>query len=243
MPRFHSAKLLSRRQWSDDLCSITLDKILDFAPGQFVNLAAARGSTAAFRPYSLASAPGENCEFLITRVEGGALSPSLFELKGGDELGLETTPEGLFQLRFVPAVPEMWFLSTGSGLGPFVSMIRDPATWEKFERIIMVHGVRQHEQLAYLSSDFDAVPRGALTWIPVLSRERNPIFLNGRIPALIESGSLEKTAGISFEEKRCHIMICGNPEMIKDTTAVLKAKGLRKHRQRKPGHWSTEKYR
>src|SRR5690606_9895727 len=101
------------------------------------------------RSYSAASAPGAPLEFYLTNVEGGALTPPLFELTPGDRLWIETTPRGFFTLRHVPPTERLWMIATGTGLGPFISMLRTPETWAHAREFVIVHGVRSPDQLAY----------------------------------------------------------------------------------------------
>jgi ferredoxin/flavodoxin---NADP+ reductase len=239
-------RVLERRVWAPGLISLRVDaKIGAFDPGQFVNVGLRLDDELLFRAYSLASPPGQPLEFYLTEVISGRLTPVLCDLAPGDPVLVEEHPQGFFTLRYVPDASDLWLIATGTGLGPFMSMLRSDEIWRRFPRIFLVHGVRASAQLGYrdelreLSREHDQ----RLTWLPVVSREPDAEgVLHGRITSVIADGSLEVSAGTSFDAARSHIMLCGNPAMIQDVSSMLEARGLRKHRQRKPGHISTEKY-
>src|SRR5690606_8181009 len=185
------------------------------------------------RSYSISSAPGEPLEFLLTNVAGGTLTPHLFRLRPGDSLWVESTPRGFFTLRYVPPGSHLWLVATGTGLGPFISMLRSPATWRHSERIILVHGVREPVHLAY-RAELEALSRTQpLRYLPVVSRAApsQPLELPGRITTLFESGALEEAAQTRLSPDGHHVLLCGNPEMIRDMMTLLEARGLRRHRQ------------
>jgi ferredoxin--NADP+ reductase len=240
------ARVLARREWSPGLVTLTVQAdIAPFEPGQFVNVGLRLEGELVFRAYSLASPPGAPLEFYVTEVEGGALTPELAKLRPGDSLLVEQHPQGFFSLRYVPDTPELWLLATGTGLGPFLSMLRSEEIWRRFGRLVVAHGVREVAHLCY-REEFAALAaqhEGRLVWVPVVSREPAAGgVLHGRLTTTLADGSLEARAGITLAPERSHVMLCGNPAMIQDVTALLEGRGLRKHRQRKPGHISIEKY-
>jgi ferredoxin--NADP+ reductase len=238
-----TAKVVARTSWADGLWTSRLDAVLDFAPGQFVRLGMNIGDEVVRRSYSLASAPGKPAELFLVRVEGGALSPRLDRLALGDEVLVDPTPHGFFTLDHVPPAKDLWLLASGTGLAPFVSMLRSGLLWPRFERVVLVHGARQSAHLAY-KDELEAITaaRPALRYLPMLTREAHPRVLAGRIPAAIGDGRLEGAVGASIAPDRAHVMICGNPDMISDTLAALEQRGLRRHRVKKPGHVTFEKY-
>lgn len=196
------------------------------------------------RSYSLASAPGEELEVLLARVGEGALTPALFSLAPGSELSLDPKPQGFFTFDYVPPHRELWMLATGTGLGPFISMLRSGEPFTRAERVMLVHGTRSAAELAY-RAELEALVaqrRGAFVYVPVLSRNYEPDLLQGRLTGALASGELEKRAGAKLDAAASHLMLCGNPAMIDEVTAQLAERGLQRHRQRKPGHITTEKY-
>lgn len=240
------AKITFRRDWAPGLATLGLAGPLDaFQPGQFVNLGLELGGELVRRAYSLASAPGAEPEVFLNEVEGGALTPALFRLGPGEGVLMEQKPQGFFTLEWLPPADELWLCATGTGLGPFISMLRSGEPLQKFLRVVLVHGVRHADQLAY-SEELDSLAagsRGRLAHIGVVSREPDaPGALHGRITSALESGELERKAGLQLSPAHSHVMLCGNPTMIEEMSALLAARGLRRHRQRKPGHVTSERF-
>jgi ferredoxin/flavodoxin---NADP+ reductase len=240
------AKITFRRDWAPGLATLGLSAALDtFRPGQFVNLGLEVAGELVRRAYSLASAPGADPEVFLNEVEGGALTPSLFRLQQGDRVLMEQKPQGFFTLDWVPPADERWLCATGTGLAPFVSMLRSGEPLQKFLRVVLVHGVRQSDQLAYAGEleSLCAASRGRFAHIGVVSRQPDAAgVLHGRITSVLESGALEQTAGLQLSPAHSHVMLCGNPTMIDEMSAQLAARGLRRHRQRKPGHVTSERF-
>lgn len=247
-------KIASRMDWAPGLISLTLDAAATpFVPGQFVNLAldfdAGSDSGSAGprvkRSYSLASPPGAPSEVYLSLVPGGALTPALFERGAGDRVWLDDRALGFFTLDYVPQARRAWLLATGTGLGPFLAMLRSSQIWQRFERITLVHGVRYASHLGYAEEleRLVAEHQQQLIYLPLVTREAPPPHgLSGRLPALIESGELEQRVGMNFEALTDHVLMCGNPAMISEVQALLGARGLQKHRPRKPGHITVESY-
>lgn len=216
----------------------------DFRPGQFMNFGLTLPAGFVSRSYSLASAPGEPLEVLLARVGEGALTPALFELGVGARVTLDPKPQGFFTFDYVPPHRELWLLATGTGLGPFLSMLRSGAAFERAERVILVHGTRGPAELAHREELESLVQArgGAFRFIPVLSRQEEPGLLRGRLTTALGDGSLEERAELKISADSAHFMLCGNPAMIADVSTILGERGLRRHRQRTPGHITTEKY-
>jgi len=234
----------ARTVWAEGLFTLRVDAAVEpFAPGQWLNLGLTIDGELVKRSYSVASAPGRPLEFYVVRVDAGALTPRLDALGVGDTLQVQSTPQGFFTLDFVPDARDLWLVATGTGLGPYLSMLRSGILWDRFERVIMVHGVRRVSHLGYreeLEALADA--RDPFHYLPMVSREDDERALRGRIPANLTNGHLERAAGVTIDPAQSHILLCGNPDMIRDTMDVLAGRGLRKHRVRKPGHISTETY-
>lgn len=226
--------------------TLQLSARADFKPGQFMNLGLHLPSGFVSRSYSLASAPGEQLEVLLARVGEGALTPALFELQPGSAVTVDDKPQGFFTFDYVPPHRELWLLATGTGLGPFLSMLRSGVAFERAQRVVLVHGTRGLAELAHRAEleDLAAARPGVFRYVPALSRESNvpPWAALGRITQLLGSGELEARAGTQLSAESAHVMLCGNPAMIDETLALLAARGLRRHRQRTPGHVTTEKY-
>lgn len=224
--------------------TLRLEQSADFKPGQFMNLGLQLPSGFVSRSYSVASSPGQPLEVLLARVGEGALTPALFDLKEGDSLTLDPKPQGFFTFDYVPPHRELWLLATGTGLGPFLSMLRSGAAFERAERVVLVHGTRGAAELAH-RAELEALEKargGSLHYVPVLSREAEPGLLEGRLTAALTSGELERRAQTPLSPESAHVMLCGNPAMIDEVIGLLGARGMKRHRQRAPGHITTEKY-
>jgi ferredoxin--NADP+ reductase len=215
-----------------------------FRPGQFMNLGLYLPSGFVSRSYSLASAPGEPLEVLLARVGQGELTPALFELKEGSSIVVDTKAQGFFSFDFIPPHRQLWMLATGTGLGPFLSMLRSGMAFERAERVVLAHGARGPAELAHRQEleELVAARAGVFTYVPVLSRESEPGLLSGRLTQVLPSGALEERAQLKLDASHSHVLLCGNPAMIDEVTAQLAERGLRRHRQRVPGHITTEKY-
>jgi ferredoxin--NADP+ reductase len=214
-----------------------------FEAGQFFNLALSLEGDFERRAYSAASCPGQQLEFFVALVDTGSFSPGLFSLNVGDRIWVEDKPQGFFTLRYVPPATDLWCIATGTGLGPFIALLRNGAVWERFERVVVVHGVRGPEQLAYQEELASLAEARPLTVVRCFSRAAAPpTGVNGRVTESLAAGELERAASLELDPRASHVLLCGNPEMVKDMLALLAGRGLRRHRLRKPGHVTIEKY-
>jgi ferredoxin--NADP+ reductase len=197
------------------------------------------------RPYSFVNPPHRQPhEFYFIVVPGGPLTPRLAQLDVGDPVWLAPRANGFFSIPEVAGADVLWCLSTGTGIGPFLSMLRTDEAYAKFERIVLVHAVRHAEELTY-REEIAAIAQaraGAFTYVPVVSREAHPEALPGRIPALIADGRLEACTGIAMSPENAHAMLCGNPAMVEETQQLLATRGMRRHRRKEPGHVTVETY-
>ena len=245
MTGFAAGQVVARRDWAPGLTTLTVDAVIQpHAPGQFVNLGLEHGEELVRRSYSIASAPGAPLEFYLKEVPGGALTPELVRLPVGARVLVEQKPQGFFTLDYVPPCRDMWFVATGTGLGPFVAMLRSAEVWRRFERVVVVHGARRVEHLSY-GDELAALATehlGRFQRVAVVSGGAHGEALPGRVTTAFADGSLEARAGFSLDPERSHLMLCGNPDMILELTALLANRGLRKHRVRAPGHITAEKY-
>ncbi|MBI5460850.1 MAG: ferredoxin--NADP reductase [Gammaproteobacteria bacterium] len=238
--------VIERRQWADGLFSLRFDAPLaEFKAGQFVRIALDIDGERVGRPYSLVNAPHEPLlEIYFNVVEGGPLSPHLAALEPGDTLWLGSTANGFMTLDELPEARHLWMLATGTGIGPFLSILKTDAPWTRFERIVLGHSVKHASELAYreLIESLRTAHGDQLRYVPLVTRETVPGTLGQRIPATLASGALEAQAGIPLTPESAHVMLCGNSTMITDVTEELAKRALRRHRRREPGHITTEKY-
>src|SRR5512139_388738 len=250
MSSWVEGRVVELRRWTDNLLSLRVHAPeVTFTAGQFAKLAlpAPPGAKEPMlgRPYSFVNPPGAPAhEFYFVVVPEGPLSPRLAALVPGDRLWLLARANGFFTIDEVPAAASLWCLATGTGLGPFLSMLRTPAPWRKFPHVVLVHAVRHARELVY-ADEIAAIARAhpdAFRFVPVVSREDRPDALSGRIPALLADGQLEARAGLALGPDTAHAMLCGNPQMVDDTQALLGERGMRRHRRREPGHVTVETY-
>lgn len=239
-------RVVAKRQWNYRLFSLQFDApVADFIAGQFTQVALNIGAERVARPYSLVNPPQERpLEIYFNAVPEGPLTPPLSHLNPGDEVWIAAKASGVFTLEAMPAARDLWLIATGTALGVYLSILRTAEPWGRFDRILLVHGVRSSDELTY--GDTIGALRDAygerFSFIPVLSRERREGILHGRIPPLLESGELEGRAGVAIEAEQSHLMLCGQAEMIKEVRAFLEARGMRRHRRNEPGHYTTEQY-
>lgn len=249
------ANVIENRQLSDRHYALVFEAdLMPFQAGQFARLQVeVEGETGELEkfanPYSLINTPDEKyAEVYFNTVEDGKVSNGLAALKPGDTLEIAQPCVGFFVLSQVPDSKHLWMLSTGTGIGPYLSMLKTKKAWERFEKIMLVHAVPHVEELTYaeLIAQFSVDYPEQFQYIPVVSREdhthNNEKVLKGRIPALIEDGSLEKKAGLEINKDNSHVMLCGNSGMLKDSKAILKERGMDRHLNHKPGHVSSEQY-
>jgi ferredoxin--NADP+ reductase len=164
-------------------------------------------------------------------------------LQPGDALYYADNPSGFLILAEVPPAEELWLVSTGTGIAPFLSILRTEAPWQTYRRVILVHAVRRANELVYRDVIDATLRRRAeqFRYVTFVSREPHHGSIEGRIPAAIRDGRLEAAAG-TFAPERSQFMLCGNPDMVKDVQVVLAERGLRKHRRRAPGQITVETF-
>lgn len=240
----------AHRQWTERLFSLRIDMpagapALQFEAGQFARLALDIGGERIARPYSFVNAPGDTpLEFYYGIVPAGPLSPRLAKLEAGDRVYVAPNPAGFLVLSEVPDAANLWLLSTGTGIGPFLSILRTGIPWKRFRRVVLVHAARHPGELVYgeVVESVSQAHASQFAFVRVVSGEPAPNALRGRIPALIADGSLEAHARCPLSAADAQVMLCGNPEMVKDATTTLALREMKKHRRRSPGHITVENY-
>lgn len=248
--RYTDQKLLNITWWTDSLLSFTLSRPPDyqFLPGQYSRLGLhdAHGNMI-WRAYSVVSSPAEQVlEYYGVTVPDGLFTTRLKALKPGDSIALDRQVFGFMTADRFPDGEALWLLSTGTGLGPYISMLRDGSLWEKFSRVIVAHGARHASELSYtaeLRALASASP-GPLKLIQAVTRDSAlpEGILRGRLTDLLKSGELEAAAGEPMEVSTSRIMLCGNPEMIEEMRGLLHERGMRPLRRMAAGQFITENY-
>ncbi|HYG54706.1 MAG TPA: ferredoxin--NADP reductase [Burkholderiales bacterium] len=235
-----AGKVIENRHWTEALFSLRVEGVdLDFEAGQFVRIALDIDGERVARPFSFVNPPHDPAlEFYGIVVPEGPLSPRLARLQPGETLYVASNPAGFLVMSEVRDAETLWLMATGTGIAPFVSILRTEAPWKRFRNVVLVHAVRHANELVYR----DVVEKMNLNYVSFVSRESAMGSLGGRIPAAVRDGRLEQEAGIKLAPETSMVMLCGNPDMLKDTTAALAERGLRKHRRRNPGHIVVESF-
>ncbi len=252
MSNFFEAKVLSVRHWTDRQFSFTCtrDPGFRFQSGQFVMIGLVVDGKPLMRAYSIVSPHWEETlEFLSIKVQDGPLTSRLQHIEVGSTVMVGRKASGTLLTQNLLPGKNLYLLSTGTGLAPFMAMIRDPEVYEAFEKIVLVHGCRQVNELAYdevitqelpENEYFGELVKTKLIYYPTVTREA---FRNqGRIPPLLDSGDLPAAIGlppISIEADR--FMLCGSPEMLKDTRAIFDKLGMTEGNMSTPGHFVIER--
>ncbi len=245
MSKWLAGRVLERRMWTETLFSLRVDAPkLPFEAGQFVRIALDLGGERVARPFSFVNTPDDPVlEFYGVIVPEGPLSPHLARLAPGDALHVADNPAGFLVLSEVPPAEELWLIATGTGIAPFLSILRTEAPWQRYRRVILVHATRYATELVYQDMIEDVMRNfpARFSYLRFVSRENSPTALQGRIPAAIRDGRLA-AAGAPITAERSQFMLCGNPDMLKDVAAALAERGLKKHRRRAPGQITVESF-
>ena len=241
MSKWLEGRVVENRHWTDSAFSLRVEAPrLTFQAGQFVRIALEESLA---RPFSFVNPPHDPLlEFYGIVVPQGPLSPRLAQLRAGERLLVASNPAGFLILPEVPPARTLWLVSTGTGIAPFLSILRTEEPWQRFKDVVLVHAVRHAGELVYQDMIRKVSKERSLRYVTFVSREAAPGSLGGRIPAAIRDGRLEKAAGVALDAQTSHVMLCGNPDMLKDAQGALAERGLRKHRRRNPGHITVESF-
>lgn len=232
---------MSVRPWSDKTFSFTLSRPQDFAfaSGEFVTIGLKREGKLIARAYSIVS-PGDasELEFLSIHVPDGPLTSQLVQVQPGDSVWVNSKPTGSLTLDHVRPGRGLYMIATGTGLAPFMSLVRDPVTFARFEHVVLVHSVRTEAELAY-REELESRTGGRFHYVPTVTREPFPTPDRGSV--LFQSGALTERLGLpAVDPEHDRVMICGNPEMTREMTDHLKAAGWTITNHRGIGNFTTE---
>ena len=238
--------VVENKHWTDNLYSLRVEATTSpFKAGQFGKLALMIDGERVARPYSYVNAPDDPIkEFYSIAVPDGSLSSQLAALQSGDPVLVAKSPAGFLVLDEVPQSKHCWLISTGTGIGPFLSILKTAEPWQRFEKIILIHAVRKVEEATYRDTIKQFADQHSEQFISLhfVSREDTDFALPGRIPAAIQDGSLEQRVGCQLNAADSQVMLCGNPAMVKDMTKTLLIKGMSKNLRRTPGQITVESY-
>jgi ferredoxin--NADP+ reductase len=252
MSAFLEEKVLSVHHWTDRLFSFTTtrDPALRFSNGHFTMIGLRVEGKPLLRAYSIVSANyEEHLEFLSIKVPDGPLTSRLQHIQVGDTIIVGKKPTGTLLVDYLLPGKRLYMLSTGTGLAPFMSIVRDPETYERFEQVILVHGVREVDELAYHDLLVKHLPEheflgemvtDKLRYYPTVTREN---YVNqGRVTELIESGKLFEDLKVPpLDPATDRVMICGSPAMLKDLKHMLEARGFDEGNTTRPGDFVIER--
>lgn len=246
MAIWNAGNVIAHKHWSDTLHTLYVNSDIEpYEAGQFIKIGLNINGEVIGHPYSLVNPPEKTpLEFYYITVPGGQLTPHLAKLKTGDSVLIAPKAHGFLILDEVPLAKHLWVMATGTGIGPFLSILATNKPWQRYEQVILVYAVRALSELNYqdLIQQFLAEHPKQLAYIPFVSREIVDFALAGRIPQAIIDGRLEKRAGMNINATDSQVMLCGNPQMVKDATNTLMERGLKKHRRVSSGQISSENY-
>lgn len=252
MSNFNRESVLTVHHWTDRLFSFTTtrDKSFRFKNGQFAMIGLEVEGRPLLRAYSMVSADyDETLEFLSIKVPDGPLTSRLQHIKIGDEIIIGRKAVGtLLQDNLLPA-KHLYLLGTGTGLAPFMSVIKDPDVYERYDKVVLVHGCREVAELAYAdlierelpeNEFFGEMVRDKLIYYPTVTRE--PFRNQGRITDLITSGKLFSDIGLPVANKNDdRFMLCGSPQLLDDMRAIMATMDMQEGSHTEPGHFVIEK--
>lgn len=246
MPVWCPAKVIEKQVWTEGLFTLKVTgcEVQPYEPGQFLHLAVEEGEKLINRPYSAASPHGESLEFFIVVVPEGELTPRLWQLQPGDTVKVSQKGAGGFTLSKAPAGEVLWLMSTGTGLAPYIAMLRTKTPWERYKKIVVVHGVRYVRDFGY-EPELRALEQqhpGRFVYVQASTRDTHEKAIIGRLNHCLENGSLEQAAGSELRPENSVVMLCGNPDMLNEMESRLQARGMKHHRAKTPGHIVTERY-
>jgi ferredoxin--NADP+ reductase len=252
MSNFNQESVTGVHHWTDNLFSFTTtrDPSFRFRNGEFTMIGLKVGEKPLLRAYSVASANYEDrLEFFSIKVQDGPLTSRLQHLRIGDPVIVSRKATGTLVIDNLESGRNLYLIGTGTGLAPFLSVIKDPETYERFEKVVLLHGCRRVKELAYGEMITEKLPndeligdyiRNQLIYYPTVTRD--PFRNRGRITDLITSGKLFDDIGLaSLEPEHDRIMICGSPALVADTRMLLNDRGFAEGNHGEPAQFVVEK--
>jgi len=252
MSAFNEERVLSVHHWTNKLFTFTTtrDPALRFSNGHFTMIGLRVNNKPLLRAYSIVSANyEEHLEFLSIKVPDGPLTSKLQHMKVGDTIIVGKKPTGTLVIDYLTPGKHLYLLSTGTGLAPFMSIIRDPDTYERFDQVILVHGVRTKDELAYHDLVTEHLPAheflgdmisSKLRYYPTVTRETYEHM--GRVTELIDNGKLFADLKLPpLDAAHDRVMICGSPGMLRDLKHMLEARGFAEGNTTTPGAFVIER--
>lgn len=253
---WQQGEVIENKAWTERLFTLRIRMPQQpFKAGQFIRLQLPintgdgdnDAAETVAKSYSLVNAPQEAddvVEVFYNTVPDGRLSNALAALQVGDSIEVSQPANGFFVLDEVPEAKHLWLFATGTGLGPYISILKTADVWQRFDKIVLVHGVPLRAELAYgdLIQQWQEQYSEQFQFVSCVTQEENPDGLETRITTALADGSLEKVAGLTINKDDSHVMLCGNHAMINDMKSLLAEHHMEKHLRHKPGQITTEQY-
>ncbi|MFI4853221.1 MAG: FAD-binding oxidoreductase [Candidatus Makana argininalis] len=239
--------IINIKHWTQDIFTLILHAPVNFfIAGQFTKIRLTINHKKIHRSYSYVNSPkSNNLEFYLVSIKTGQLSKYLNILKKGDEIYIRKKSLGSFIINNVKSCKNLWLISTGTAIGPYLSILNQKENIHKFKKIILVHSVRLNKEFSYenkikiLKDKY----KNKLLVQKIVSREKIYGSISGRIPLLIYNGLLEYSVNLNINSKDSHVMLCGNPNMIKDAIQILENfKDMKKNLFKNNGNITSENY-
>ena len=246
MATWNEGTIVKNLNWSTNLYTLFIDADIEpYEAGQFARIGLEIDGEIVGRPYSLVNPPGTKpLEIYYIEVSEGPLTSRLVKLQPGDNILIAPRANGFLIVDEIPQSRHLWLMATGTGVGPFLSILDTEKPWQRFEKVVLVYAVRTLAELNYQHRINEILRRhpGQFAYVPFISRELTQFAMPGRISTAIIDGTLEARVNLRLSPEDSQVMLCGNPQMVEDTTNLLLERGLRKHRRREPGHITVENY-
>lgn len=247
--------IIGIRHWAPGLYSFTTTRPAEyrFIAGQYARLGLLnKAGNIAWRAYSIVSATSANhLEYYVIDVPGGDFTSSLRQRVPGDPILLDRQPYGVMTPDRFADGEDLWMLATGTGLGPFIAILREPMVWQRFHHLVLVHSTRTATEFSYqdelleIERQYAAAP-ARLRILRTSTRDAveaaDAMQLHGRITTLLSNGELEQQVGLTLQPAGSRVMLCGNPAMTDEMRELLKQRGLRPCRRDAPGQYVAENY-
>ena len=247
--------LTAIRHWAPGLYSFktTRPPEYHFRAGQYSRLGLInQEGNLVWRAYSIVSSTSDTqLEYYVIDVPGGAFTSALQRLGPGDPILLDRQTYGVMTPERFSDGEDLWMLATGTGLGPFIAILREPVVWQRFRHLLVVHSTRLPDEFAYADELLElqrkyATDAASLRVLRTSTRgmpqSGDTGHLHGRITTLLQNGELEKHAGLTLQATSSRVMLCGNPAMTDEMRELLKERGLRPCRRDTPGQYVAENY-
>ncbi|HYD34071.1 MAG TPA: ferredoxin--NADP reductase [Methylophilaceae bacterium] len=246
MATWNEGKIVRNLNWNGSLYTLFIEADIEpYEAGQFARIGLEIDGEIVGRPYSLVNPPGTKpLEIYYIEVSEGPLTSRLVKLQPGDSILIAPRANGFLILDEIPQARHLWLMATGTGVGPFLSILDTDKPWQRFEKVVLVYAVRTLSELNYQHRINEVARRypEQFIYIPFISREATQFAMPGRISTALIDGSLEERAKLKLSPENSQVMLCGNPQMVEDTTNLLLERGLKKHRRKDPGHITVENY-